>query len=119
MEKRVTKKEYFEMLKEVVEIAEVDNKDELITFINNQVELLNRKKKSVNTKKQEEVEEKTERVFEALVSLGRPATATEIGNEIGVSNQQASAYLRKLILAGRVENKPVKKVSYFQIVEEN
>ena len=38
--KKVTKKEYYVMLKEVVENAEVENKDELVEFINKQVKLL-------------------------------------------------------------------------------
>lgn len=41
--KKVTKKEYYVMLKEVVENAEVENKDELIEFINKQVKLLDDK----------------------------------------------------------------------------
>lgn len=41
--KKVTKKEYYVMLKEVVENAEVENKDELVEFINKQVKLLDDK----------------------------------------------------------------------------
>ena len=117
MEKRITKKEYFKMLREVVEVADVDNRDELVSFIDDQIELLNRKKGSVNTKKAAEIEAILEKVYEALKEIDRPATATEVGNKIGVSNQKASAYLRKLKEAGKVERVPDKRVTYFKIVD--
>ena len=41
--KKVTKKEYYVMLKEVVENAEVENKGKLIEFIDKQVKLLDDK----------------------------------------------------------------------------
>ena len=41
--KKVTKKEYYVMLKEVVENAEVENKDELVEFIDKQIKLLDDK----------------------------------------------------------------------------
>ena len=41
--KKVTKKEYYVMLKKVVENAEVENKDKLVEFIDKQVKLLDDK----------------------------------------------------------------------------
>ena len=42
-EKKVTKKEYYEMLKGVVENSNIDIKDELIEFIDKQITLINNK----------------------------------------------------------------------------
>ena len=41
--KKITKKEYYSMLKEIVMKSNVDDKDELVTFIDKQVQLLNNK----------------------------------------------------------------------------
>ena len=117
MEKRITKKEYFKMLRKVVEVAEVDNRDELITFIDDQIALLNKKKSSVNTKKAAEIEATLEKVYEALKEINRPATATEVADKIEASNQKASAYLKKLKEAGKVERVLDKRVTYFKIVD--
>lgn len=117
MEKRITKKEYFKMLRKVVEVADVDNRDELVNFIDDQIELLNRKKGSVNTKKAAEIEATLEKVYEALKEINHPATATEVADKIEVSNQKASAYLKKLKEAGKVERVLDKRVTYFKIVD--
>ena len=42
-EKKVTKKEYYAMLKEIVEGADVDNQVELVEFIDKQITLLENK----------------------------------------------------------------------------
>lgn len=115
MEKRITKKEYFKMLRKVVEVANVDNRDELITFIDDQIKLLDKKKSSVNTKKVAEIEATLEKIYEALKEINHPATATEVADKIGVSNQKASAYLKKLVEAERVVKTLDKKKSFFSV----
>ena len=117
MEKRITKKEYFKMLRKVVEVANVDNRDELMIFIDDQIKLLDKKKSSVNTKKAAEIEATLEKIYEALKEINRPATATEVADKVGVSNQKASAYLKKLVEAERVERVPDKRVAYFKIID--
>ena len=117
MEKRITKKEYFKMLRKVIEVADINNRDELITFIDEQIKLLDKKKGSVNTKKAAEIEATLEKVYEALKEINRPATATEVADKIGISNQKASAYLKKLKEAGKVERIPDKRVAYFKIID--
>lgn len=42
-EKKVTKKEYYAMLKEIVESADIENQEELVNFIDKQIELLDNK----------------------------------------------------------------------------
>ena len=114
--KRVTVRDYFEMVREVVANADVANRDELVKFIDERIEMQD-KKRSGNSKKNEEAEARTEEVYNAMAKLNRPATATEIGTEIGYSNQRTSAYLKKLVKAGRAERVPDKKVAYYKIAE--
>lgn len=117
MEKRkVTVKGYFEMVREVIANADVANREELLEFIDKRIELQD-KKRSGNSKKNEEIEAKVEEVYNALVKLNKPATATEIGNEIEYSNQRVSAYLKKLVDAGRVERVPDKRTAYYKIID--
>lgn len=110
MEKKMTKRNYFEILKGVV----ADNA-ELVEFLDAQIALLDRKKGSVNSKKVAEVEATMEAAYNALVEIGRAATATEIATAMNVSNQKASAYLRKLVEAGKVVKSTEKRVSYFTV----
>ena len=44
-----------------------------------------------------------------------PATATEVADKSGVSNQKASAYLKKLVEAERVVKTLDKKKSFFSV----
>ena len=43
MEKKMTKKDYYEMLKTTVEGIEVENKEDLLTFIDRELELIENK----------------------------------------------------------------------------
>lgn len=119
--KRMTKKEYFAQLMEVVVNAGVDNEVELINFITHEVELLS-KKSNVKTKAQKENEALVEVVYQALVEVARPVTVTElqgVNAEVGeMSNQKVSALLKKLVDAQRVNKVIDKKKSYFSVDAE-
>ena len=65
--KRVTKKEYFEILRGIVE-----GNDELVAFIDHEVELLS-KKSNVRTKAQIENDAIVEDIYNYLAEIGRPA----------------------------------------------
>ena len=52
--KRVTKKEYFGMVREIVEASGVDNKEDILAFVDREVELLS-KRKNGETKAQKEI----------------------------------------------------------------
>ena len=93
--KKVTKKERFEMIKEIVLNANVEDKNEMIEFINREIELLNKKRTSGSkTAKQKENDE-----FGAL------------------SNQKVSALMKMLKSAGKVVRVDDKKKAYFSIAE--
>lgn len=121
MEKKVTKREKFEMLKALV----ADNAM-LVEFIDHEIELLDNKKSNGNKKANEKVAKETEIVYNALVSVGRAVSASELiaetdlselENESGVvSTQKVSAMLKKLVESGKVEKFTDKKKTYFKIV---
>lgn len=116
--KRMTKKDYFAELRELVVGAE--REAELVAFIDHEVELLS-KKVNGKTKTQKENEVLVERVYNALVEIARPVTVTELqgaNDEVKeMSNQKVSALLKKLVDAERVIKTVDKKKSYFSIAE--
>lgn len=119
--KRVTKKEYFGMVREIVEASEVENKEDILAFVDREVELLS-KRKNGETKAQKENAELMEVVYNKLAEMARPATATEIFNELRdneaiTSNQKVSALLKKLVDEERVVKTADKKKSYFSIAD--
>lgn len=121
MTKKMTKKEMFKMVANVVERAEVESKAEMLEFLAHEVELLERKSgKSGQTKTQKENEVLVEQVFNALVELGKPVTVSEFMKEsthevATLSNQKLSALFKKLVEAERVVKTTEKKKSYFSV----
>ena len=101
---RMTKKDYFNELRKVVLTAGVENENELVDFIDKQVELLS-KKSNVKTKAQKENEVIVEKVYEALVRIAKPVTVSELQADAEMaeySNQKLSALLKKLVDTNRV-----------------
>lgn len=120
--RKVTKKERFEMIKEIVLNACVENEAEMIEFIDNEINLLNKKRASgAKTANQKENEVLVEKLYEALAEIGRPVTVSELqkeNDEFGaMSNQKVSALMKKLTDAGKVDKTVDKKKSYFSIAE--
>lgn len=120
--RKVTKKEKFEMIKEIVLNANVENENEMIEFINREIELLNKKKASgTKTAKQKENDELVEKLYDFLKEVGRPMTISEIQaeNEVfgALSNQRVSALMKKLVDPKRVTKTQDKKKSYFSVNE--
>ena len=123
MEKKMTKREKFEMLKALV----ADNAM-LVEFIDHEIELLDKKKSNGNAKANEKMEKSVELVYNALVSVGRAVTASELiaetdltalANESNiVSTQKVSAMFKKLKEQGKVESYTDKKKTYFKVVAE-
>lgn len=118
--KKMTKRDYFSKLIEIVESANVDNSEEIIDFLNHEIEL-SKKKSSVKTKTQKENEVLMEVVFNVLVEVGKPMTVSELmsaNEEIGaMSNQKVSALLKKLKEDERVVRVEDKKKAYFSVAE--
>ena len=117
MEKKLTKKEKFAMLKEIV--VDMGN-DMLVEFINNEISLLEKKSsKSTQTKTQIENENIKDRIVEVLLELDKSVTITELqgANEemATYSNQKLSALLKQLVEENRVVRIPDKKKTYFTV----
>ena len=122
MEKKVTKREKFEMLKALV----ADNAM-LVEFIDHEIELLDKKKSNGNAKANEKMEKAVEFVYETLVNMDRAVSVSEliaendmseIANELNVvSTQKVSALLKKLVDSGRIVKFTDKKKTYFKVAE--
>lgn len=120
--RKITKRERFEMIKEIVLNACVENEAEMIEFIDNEINLLNKKRASgAKTATQKENEVLVERLYEVLAEIGRPVTVSELqkeNEEFGaMTNQKVSALMKKLTDANRVDKTVDKKKSYFSIAE--
>ena len=119
--KKMTKKEMFAMVMEVVENASVDNKAEMVEFINHEIELLNRKSsKSGQTKTQKENEVLMEQLLVAFGEMTEPVTISEFQSKsthevATLSNQKLSALLKKLVDSEKMVKTVEKKKSYFSI----
>ena len=118
--KKMTKRDYFSKLIEIVECANIDNSEEIVNFLNNEIKLLN-KKSNVKTQTKKENEVLMEIVFNTLVEVGKPMTVSELmsaNEEVGaMSNQKVSALLKKLKEDERVVRVEDKKKAYFSIAE--
>ena len=118
--KKMTKRDYFSRLIEIVEGANVDNSEEIVNFLNNEIKLLN-KKSNVKTKTQKENEVLMEVVFNALAEVGKPVTVSELmeaNEEVGaMKNQKVTALLKKLKENERVVRVEDKRKAYFSIAE--
>ena len=120
---KMTKKDWFAVIREMVEKSEREDKAEMLGFIDHEVELLSKKRTSTNSKKDKENEALCEQLEKALAEIGRPVTITEFMKEstaevATLSNQKLSALLRKCkVERGTVDKKVDKKKSYFFLVE--
>lgn len=117
--KKVTKRDYLAMIKEVVLNADVENKEELVMFIEKEDAAL-AKKKSVSAKKQAQMDAEVEEMFEVLSRMENPVTASELAREEefaakAYSLPKVSALLKKLVDAKRAVRVTEKKKSYFSV----
>lgn len=124
MEKKMTKKEMFAMVLAVVENVDCGHKEEMVNFLNHEIELLaNKKSSSAKTKTQVENEKIMEQIVEELAKINKPVTISEMQEASEVlkahSNQKLSALLKKLIEEEKRVVKTIdKKKSYFSLAEE-
>ena len=121
---KMTKKDYFAIIRKMVESTNREDKVEMLAFIDHEVELLSKKKSSTNSKKDAELEALCVKVEDALRELGKPVTVSELMKEsthevATLSNQKLSALLKKCVDVRKTVDKTVdKKKSYFSIKEE-
>ena len=105
MNEKMTVKEKFARVIDIVEASEAEDKDMLIEFLNKRVALAN--KKASESKASKENKEVAEKVYEELKDNGLNAftiadflKATEVLK--GVSSSKATAIIKVLVADGRV-----------------
>ena len=113
--KKMTKKDFFKELRGMVA-----NRQDLVDFIDHEIELLDRKSsKSAETKTQIENKSIMETILSELTRIARPITISELQSESEIlkdySNQKLSALLKKLVDSNQVVKTTDKKKSYFSI----
>jgi hypothetical protein len=128
MEKKMTKREYFATLRAiVVDDTTIQNREDILAFIDHEVELLNKKSSSrMPSKTQVENENLKAVITEVLAEIGKPVTITElmkderlatytIGEDVKVmTNQKLSAIIKRMPNVVRTEEK---KKAYFSLTE--
>ena len=114
----MTKKENFAVIRTIIENTAVENQDELLMFIDHEVELLSRKRSTSSkpTKRQVENEGLKGQIAEILSDEGHTVTAIlgELGID-GLTNQRVSALLRQMVTSGTARKEMVKGKAMFYI----
>lgn len=129
---KITKKEYFAIVKGIVEKSGVENKADIIAFLDHEVELLDKKSgKSKATPTQAANAVTLDVIKEVLGGLDKPVTITELladarlqsytettkdGDKvIAMTNQKLSSLVKKLVDAKEVVRTEEKKKAYFSL----
>lgn len=116
MANKKTKKDLFLEVREVVA-----GNEELVAFIDHELELLNKKASTKSTKVNDEQVALMEKIVNALNEIGRSVTISELQKENAemaeYSNQKLSAMLKKLVDNKQVTKIVDKKKSYFTTAE--
>lgn len=116
MTNKKTKKDLFLEVREVVA-----GNEELVAFVDHELELLNKKASVKSTKVNDEQVALMEKIVNALNEIGRGVTISELQKENAemaeYSNQKLSAMLKKLVDNKQVTKIVDKKKSYFTTAE--
>ena len=118
--KKSTKKEMFG---EARELAVANGREDLVAFIDHEIELLNKK---ASTSKESQTQKENliimDRLYNELANMDRAVTISEFqaNSEYAstLSNQKISALFKKMKEAGKIVKTTEKKKSYFSIVAE-
>lgn len=119
MKRKITKKDRFNQL---LAMESVQANEDLVAFIQHEIELLVKKSaKAGTTKTQKENEVLMEQLYQDLVEIGQVVTITEFQkvSEVAstLSNQKISALFKIMIEnKGTVEKSIVKGKTYFKAV---
>ena len=116
MANKKTKKDLFLEVREVVA-----GNEELVAFVDHELELLDKKTSTKSTKVNDEQVALMEKIVNALNEIGRSVTISELQKENAemaeYSNQKLSAMLKKLVDNKQVTKMVDKKKSYFMVAE--
>lgn len=116
MANKKTKRDLFLEVREVVA-----GNEELVAFVDHELELLDKKASTKSTKVNDEQIALMEKIVNALNEIGRSVTISELQKENAemaeYSNQKLSAMLKKLVDNKQVTKMVDKKKSYFMVAE--
>ena len=116
MANKKTKRDLFLEVREVVA-----GNEELVAFVDHELELLDKKASTKSTKVNDEQIALMEKIVNALNEIGRSVTISELQKENAemaeYSNQKLSAMLKKLVDNKQVTKMVDKKKSYFTTAE--
>ena len=116
MANKKTKRDLFLEVREVVA-----GNEELVAFVDHELELLDKKASTKSTKVNDEQIALMDKIINALNEIGRSVTISELQKENAemaeYSNQKLSAMLKKLVDNKQVTKIVDKKKSYFMIAE--
>ena len=120
-EKRMTKKDWFEVLAGIVEASAYERKDEALAFIDHEVNMLNRKTtKSGPSKTQQENAEIRETIKQVMADFGKPVQIADLMTDERLemySGQKLNALVAQLKHNNEVVRTEIKKKAYFSLVE--
>ena len=91
--------------------------DDIIKFLDHEIELVSRKRSSGNSKptaKQAEQDAMREKILTFLRENGT-STATDIQNALSISNQRVNGLMRPLVKSGDIIRTEDKKKAYFSV----
>ena len=114
MTNKKTKRDLFLEVREIVA-----GNEELVAFVDHELELLDKKASTKSTKVNDEQVALMEKIVNALNEIGRSVTISELQKENAemaeYSNQKLSAMLKKLVDNKQVTKMVDKKKSYFMV----
>lgn len=123
MKEKMTKKDWFAVMKEVVENAEMpkEEKEGALAFIKREVELLSKKSSnSRDSKKQKENKALAEVVLVELGKMTKPVAVAELINASEILNGYSTQKLTPILKGLETEKKVVvtveKKRNYYSVV---
>ena len=96
---------------------DVISADDVIKFLDHEIELVSRKRSSGNSKptaKQAEQDAMREKILAFLRENGT-STATDIQNALSISNQRVNGLMRPLVKSGEIIRTEDKKKAYFSV----
>lgn len=114
MTNKTTKKEYFAMIRNIIENSGADNAEELISFVDASIEAIDRKAEKAKEKaaeKRKSGDELLEQVENALTDELRSAEAImkDIESDDEITKQKVIARLTKLVKAGIARKDSIKE----------
>ncbi len=107
----MTKKEFMEKVIAMIEKTEIVDEEVMAEFARNEIEKIDRaneRKKSKMTEKAKENIQLMDKIYEDILKVDEPTTATTVGEYMEISTQKASSLLRKMVDEGRATVEDVK-----------